>query len=132
MSVAPRQVVRRPERLQAHRVNWYLLAAGILLLLAIAAVVGILLAIGNHNQQVPTVTVAAQAQASVAAAGAQGATVNSLAAVGSVENATIAVSPGPGWKVAGKSNTFIQLIAPRGIGLLGLESGTLKGGTSPV
>jgi uncharacterized membrane protein len=92
---------------------WYLnLAIG--LLLGLAALIGILLGIGNSNSH-PTFKSSAPAN------------VRTLTSVQSaqalIRNATVAVSPGAGWKLIRKTNIEINLGWGAGPGILGFLSG---------
>jgi hypothetical protein len=104
------------------RTNWLILNVAIISILAIAALVGILLAVGNKEFKPPTVT-GTQSRTLTA--------VNATAvAAGIVENATIRVNTGPNFKVFGKNNTQIGLVA--NTGLLEFLSGTVPAGTTSV
>ena len=111
----------------ADRLNRLLLNFAIVVILAGAAVVGILLAVGNSENEFhpssPTVTT--QGQLSASASGNPLPTIGGGTS-GGVQTKTIAVSPGSGWKIKGKGTFFVDLLDPKQLGILGFESGPLK------
>jgi hypothetical protein len=132
-----------------HRLPGRVLALAIGFGLLIAALVGILLAVGNSKPQPPSLTGSIQngvlARAASAppllgsnplggggggANGGGGGTGGGGGATGSLSVATISLSPPRGWTVTQKNNISLTLEDPAKSGVLGLLSGTLKGQTT--
>jgi|SRR5581483_8803698 len=124
MSTVP-QPIARPGATAPHRLNPYLLPLGIFLLLGCAALVGILLAVGNSKPKPPAVPTSAQLQTHSGGLPTVPGGSSSGGSAG-VSNQTVAVSPGAGWKVAAKDSFHIVLLDPRKIGILEFESGPLS------
>ena len=141
--------------MMGQRLHWRTVAAVSAVLLAIAALIVILIDNGNHKPAPPATPVQQPASARQTASatiaeggfptvkggggggttggggtGGGGGGTGGGGAGGSVQNTTIAISPSAGWKVVGKDDFHLYLTDPGEHGLLGLESGGLKGSVS--
>jgi hypothetical protein len=138
-----------------HRLHGRVLALAIALGLAVAALIGIVLAIGNSKPQPPSLTghtengVMSRAAtappllggnplggggggATGGGGGGGGGGTGGSGASGSLTVDTISLSPPKGWTVSQKNNTSVTLEDPDKQGLLGLLSGTLTGAPTAV
>ena len=137
-----------------HRLRGPVLALAIGFGLVIAAVIGILLAVGNSNPQPPSIAGSSQKGVLERAAspppllggnplgggggGAGGGTggggggTGGGGATGSLTVGTISLSPPRGWTLTQRNNISVTLEDPGRNGLLGLLSGTLQGSPTTV
>jgi hypothetical protein len=135
-----------------HRLNGRALALAIGFGLVIAALIGILLAIGNSKPQPPSLAGGTQkgvlARAATpppllggnplggggggAGGGGGGGGTGGGGATGSLTIGTISLSPPRGWTLTQKNNISLTLEDPGKNGLLGLLSGTLQGTPTTV
>jgi hypothetical protein len=133
----------------AHRLHGRVLALAIALGLAVAALIGIVLAIGNSKPQPPSLTghtkngVMSRAATAPPLLGGNplggggggtggGGTGGGGGATGTLTINTISLSPPTGWTVSQKNNISVTLEDPDKQGLLGLLSGTLTGAPTAV
>jgi len=128
-----------------HRLHGRTLALAIGLALALAAIVGIVLAIGNAPPRPPELPGATRQNGPLALAaaappllagalggraGAAGGPAGGPGGAGSVTTGTIALSPPGGWVVLQTTRMSVALEDPRRLGLLVLLSGALSGSPS--
>ena len=131
-----------------HRLHGRVLALALGFALGIAALIGILLAIGNSNPQPPSLAGGTQKGVLARAVtpppllngnplgGGGGRTGGGGGGgggpAGSLTNGTISLSPPHGWTVTQENNISFTLEDPGRNGLLGLLSGTLQGSPTAV
>ncbi len=116
--------------MRVHRLDWRVAGLAIGILLAVAGVIGILLAIGNSAPKPPSTSGIAPVSAHAATGGPGlghlpgfGST-GGGGASGTVQTKTLAVTPTRGWGVVHKDTFSVFLSDPARKGLLGLESGS--------
>ncbi len=121
-----------------HRLHWRVLGLTLAIALGLAALVGLLLAVGNSKPPPPTLTSATRngllmrAQSGPPLLGGALGGGGSTASGSSVSTGTVGLNPPSGWAVEQRGPTFITLADPRKLGLLVVLSGTVNGSPSQV
>jgi hypothetical protein len=107
--------------MKSHRMNYLYMNLAIVLILGLAALIGILIGIGNSEHHPnPVIATKSVGEASVRAGGLPSAPIGGSG--GAINLKTLSISPGAGWKVLGKSCCEVLLGDPRKIGILGALS----------